>query len=89
MCEWGWVYFGWVGVSDYFLWIGGGKWGQVDIFGGWVGIYFEWVRGGQTLFEWVDVGGGSWRYIFGVCGVGGHFLWVDGGGWTFFMGVWG
>ena len=53
----------------------GGGWR--NIFGGlvWVDIFFVWVeeRGG-----WVEV------YLgWGVCG---NFLWVGGGGWTFFMG---
>ena len=42
------VYFGWVGVGEYFLWVSGGRWGCVEVYFGWVevGGHFVWVGGG-------------------------------------------
>ena len=71
-CWWKEEYFRWVGVVQYFLWLGEGEWRYlfggrrlVDIFYGLIGVCggIFWVGEGRWTFLLVDSGG--WMYILG------------------------
>ena len=71
LCEWmllmgGWgrvgVTFWWIRVGGHFLWVNRGGWGYME-------VYFGWVRLGGYLLWVGGMGGGGWRYILGECGL--------------------
>ena len=91
---WVWVYFGWMGVREHFLWT---SWGVgrgmfwvdghfLTVGGGWVKEYFGWLRVGRHFLRV----GGRWVHIF----IGGwewlkvYFRWLEGRGGNFYRWGW-